>query len=138
MTRSRPGCRNSFTNLAGERELRQQGPAGSPDCSRAGTSALGLSAACVLIPGLLLNVETSCCLSLCLSAACVLVPGLLLNMETSCCLFVCLFVGFLKVDLKQMILRMLTCLALDSGFNFTWRPMLGFFSYLVSYCKVPL
>lgn len=69
-----------------------------------------------------------------LSAACVVTSGLLLNMETSCSLFV----GFFKVDLKQMILRMLTPLALDSGFNFTWRPVLGFFSYFVSYCKVPL
>lgn len=63
---------------------------------------------------------------------------LVLKMETSCSLLVLLFVGFFKVNLKQVILMMLTFLALDSGFNFTWRPVLECFSHLVPDCKVLL
>lgn len=63
--------------------------------------------------------------------------ALVLDMETSCSLLVGFVVcwGFFKVNLKKMILRMLTFLAQDSGFNFTWRPLLGCFSHFVSDCK---
>lgn len=71
-----------------------------------------------------------------LSGGYVVTSGLLFKCEKPPVLR--LFVGLLKVNLEQMILRMLTSLALDSGFHFTWRPALGFFSHFVSYCKVPL
>lgn len=71
-----------------------------------------------------------------LSGGYVVTSGLLFKCEKPAAVH--LFVGLLKVNLEQMILRMLTSLALDSGFHFTWRPVLGFFSHFVSYCKVPL
>lgn len=62
---------------------------------------------------------------------CTVSSVLILKMETLCSLFVG-FVDFFKVNLKQMIL---TFLAPDSGFNFTWMPVLGCFSHFVSDCK---
>lgn len=67
MTRWRPGCRNSFTNLAGERELGQQSPAGRfwlPPLI-ADRSSVSLSAGSVGTSGQLLSMESSCSLFVC-------------------------------------------------------------------------
>lgn len=57
-------------------------------------------------------------------------------MKTLCSLMVFLF--FPEINLKQMIMKMPKFLAVDPVFNFTWRPLLGCFSHLVSDCKVLL
>lgn len=70
MTRWRPACRNSFTNLAGERELSQQGPAGrfllTPLIAAGLTDSLcSFLEVMRLLLGCFLNVKTSCSLFAC-------------------------------------------------------------------------